>query len=313
MISESEQMADLSAIIRFIRKHYKSLLLYSVCGALAGFTLSLFIQKEYTSQAVVFPPSSTSIDNSIEFPNFGYDVEADRLIQILHSQEIRDSVTKRFDLLKVFDIDSTEADWLDKLNKKYFKNIRFERGTSMSVMITAKACDPELAAGMVNYILHLTDRLREKIYKTNINTAYTSALRDYALQRSKLDSAEKRLIADLQSNKLSSLLMMLPDAQIAVDFEKLSASGISSSNMSLGPEIMAFKEIYELTREFKTRYIKIKKSFDNPIPKLYVINYAEPNYKKVFPSYSLNALLGALSGLFLAFLFALFKPNHDWA
>jgi hypothetical protein len=310
MIHETEQMADFSAVKHFIRRNYKTLVYFSFAGALVALVLTSLLPKEYRSSAVLYPPSSTSIDNSVEFPNFGYDVEADRLIQILQSQEIRDSLIKQFELLKVFDIDPSEPDWLDKLTKKYFKNIKFERGISMSVNISARSTDPVLSAQMVNYIIHLLDAIREKIYKTNIISAYTNAERDYLEQKARLDSAESGLIVDLQKNHLSSLLMILPDAQIAVDFDKLSSTVLTGTDNTLGPKIIAFKELYGLMKEYKTRYIKIKKSYDNPIPKLFVINYAEPNYKKVFPSLGLNLLIAVCLSLTLAFVVLIIRQKN---
>ena len=310
MISEKEQESDFSTLLQFFKKHSRTILLYTVIGALGGFFLSFLIPREYKSEGVVYPPSSTSIDNSIEFPNFGYDLEADRLIQIFESREIRDSVIKKFDLAKHFNVNKNNPIWLETLNRKYFKKILFERGSSMSVNVSAQTKDPLLSAEIVNYIFQLTDQLREKIYKKNINAAYETAKLEYEWQQKKVDSSEVLLIEKLKQNNMSSLLMLLSDAQISIDIDKLSASGVSASQSTLGAELIAYKAAYDLLKEYKGRYIKIKKSYTNPIPRLFVINYAEANFKKVFPSLSTNAILAALFALFVSLTVLLIRFKY---
>jgi capsular polysaccharide biosynthesis protein len=83
MLSESEQKSDTLHFWEFIKKNLRLLIIYSIAGGGLSMVVTFFIPKEYTSSGIIYPPSSTSSDNSIDFPNFGYDVEADRLIQIL--------------------------------------------------------------------------------------------------------------------------------------------------------------------------------------------------------------------------------------
>lgn len=310
MITENEQHSDLSAFLNFIKLNFRTLLLYSIIGAVLGLTLSLFIPKEYKSYGIVYPPSSTSIDNSIEFPNFGYDLEADRLIQILGSNGIRDSVNKKFDLAKHFLIKTENPEWLDNFTKLYYKHILFERSSSMSVIISARTKDPVLSAQLVNYIISTVENLRERIYKKNIISAFETAKSDYDFQKTKVDSAEAVLIEILKKNNLSSLLMLISDAQISIDIEKLQAIDFTGAQAGVGPQLILFKDMYDVLKEYKSRYLKIKKSYDNPIPKLFVINYAEPNYKKTSPSYLLNCLLASLFSLFVATVILFVKQQH---
>jgi uncharacterized protein involved in exopolysaccharide biosynthesis len=308
MITETEQKADFSAFIKFIRSHYLLLTVYALLGAGIGFTLTLLIPKEYKSYGIIYPPSSTSIDNSIDFPNFGYDLEADRLIQILGSNGIRDSVNKKFNLAEHFKITTENPEWLDNFTKLYYKHILFERSSSMSVIISTRTKDPVLSAQVVNYIISSVESLRERIYKKNIISAFENAKSDYDLQKNKVDSAEAVLIEVLKKNNLSSLLMS--DAQLMIDIEKLNASDLTGDQAGVGPQLILFKDMYDVLKEYKSRYLKIKKSYDNPIPKLFVINYAEPNYKKTSPSFLLNCLMASLFSLFVATVILFVRQRH---
>lgn len=308
MLSEQEQKTDVFLFWRFITGNLKTLLGYAFAGGLIAFVATFFIPKEYKSYGTIFPPSSTSIDNSIDFPNFGYDVEADRLIQILGSAEIRDSVIKKFNLADYYEIDKSQADWMDNLMKKYYKNIKFERTPAMSVLISARTKDPQLSSDIVNYIIHTADASREKIYKKNIITAYDNAKQDYELQKRLVDSVKLQLTAKLKENKLSSLLFLMSDAQISFDMDKLNSIN-TSADASVGTDIIEFKGMYELLKEYKNRYIKVKKAYSNAIPKLYVINYGEPNHKKISPSFLVNTAIGLLFALFSATCVLFIRQN----
>jgi len=310
MMSEKEQSVDLSTFINFLAKYYKTLGLYFIIGGTIAFVLTLFVPKQYVSYAVVFPPSSTSFENSVEFPNFGYDIEAERLIQVLQSRELRDSVIRRFDLLRYFEIDKKNPMWLDQLVKRYYKNIYFERTPSMAVLITAQTKDPELSANIVNFIVQSVDGLREKIYKINVISAYENAKTDYERQKSLVDSVVAVLGEKLNRNQMSTLWMLSSDAHVTLDLNKVSSSGNSTEQAKLGAELIELKGMYEVLKEYRLRYVKVKKTYDNPIPKIYVINYAEPNYKKASPSGLTNSLVGAFLLLFVALVVLLLKQTY---
>jgi capsular polysaccharide biosynthesis protein len=309
MLSDTEQRSDTKVFWDFLKTNFRTLFLYAIAGAAGAFLITCFIPKEYKSYGIVYPPSSTSIENSIDFPNFGYDVEADRLMQIFESREIRDSVIKKFDLENYFEIKRSRADWHDELVKRYYKNITLERTTSMAVMLTARTKDPELSAAIVNFIINSADRFREKIYKKNIIPAYENAAIEYEIQKKKVDSAEVDLLAKLKESNLSSLLMLMSDAQISIDIDKLNAISTASAHGGIGPEIIAFKSKYEVLKDSKSRMVRIRKSFTNPIPKIYVINYAEPQYKKISPSFTINMAIGAIFSLCMATIILLVREN----
>jgi len=312
MLSDQEQKNDIILFLRFIKQNAKTLLIYAFTGALLATIATFFIKKEYKSYGIVFPPSSTSIDNSIDFPNFGYDVEADRLIQILGSAEIKDSVIGKFNLFDYYEIDGNQPERLDELNKKYYKNMKFERTPAMSVLISARTKDPKLSSDIVNFIIRSADAFREKIYKKNIITAYNNAKQDYDIQKRLVDSLQITLTNQLKKNKLSSLLFLMSDAQISFDMDKLNSIN-NSSDASIGVKIIEFKGMYELLKEYRTRFIKVKKANNNSIPKLYVINYGAPNYKKIFPSFLINTSFGFGFALFVAMCVLFIKKNagHD--
>ena len=311
MLSETEQGSDTRDFWRFVRTNFNKLIIFSFAGGLLALAGSFLIPRQYQSYAVVYPPSSTAIESSIDYPNFGYDVEADRLIQILESREIRDSVIKKFRLEEYFEVDYKNPAWHDALIKQYGKNIKLERTTSMAVVITAKTKDPELSANIVNHIIYCADRFREKIYKKNIIPAFEHADEEYRIQKIRVDTAEAKLIRLLKENDLSSLLILMSDAQISINLDKINALSPTASSSVVGAEIISFKSIYRTYEEARGRMLKVKKTLDNPIPSLFVIHAAEPMYKKVSPSYTMNALAGAVITLLVTVTVLLVSRSRE--
>ena len=307
MLTAQDQQNDTQLLLQFIKRNLKTLILYAFIGGLLAISLTLFIDKEYKSYGIVYPPSSTSIENSIDYPNFGYDVEADRLMQILESREIRDSVINKFGLATIFKVDTAAIDWKDRLFKLYYKNIKLERTTSMAVIITARTTNPVLSANIVNYIINCADSFREHLYKRNLLPAFSTATLEYNFQKQRVDSAENILLQHLQDNNLSSLLLLYSDAQLSIDIDKISAKQSASS--AIGAEILAYKSLFEVAKEAKNRYLKIKKTIQNPIPKIFVVSYAEPHFKKISPSFTINGLIGAASGLLICLVVLLARKS----
>ena len=153
MLSNQEQKNELYQFLEFISSNKKRfLLVIIICAFLSG-GLTFFIPKEYRSTAIIFPPAGLSLDYNVDNPNFGYDIEADRLLQILQSSQIRDSIISKFNLVEYYKLDKSEKEWLFKLNKKYRRDVTFNRTQYMSILVSAQTTDPEMSSNIVNYIL----------------------------------------------------------------------------------------------------------------------------------------------------------------
>jgi uncharacterized protein involved in exopolysaccharide biosynthesis len=310
MLSDNEQQNDTVLLTNFIRKNFRLLILITAAGGVLGLLVTFFIPKQYKSTGIVFPPSTPALESSIENPNFGFDIEADRLIQILQSNAMRDSVAGKFDLLKYYDLDADDPERMDKFIKKFKKDIQFERSSSMSILITARTREPELSSKIVNYIIKTADAVREKIYKQNILVSYEHAKEEYKQQKKQTDSVQEYLLMTLKANHLNSLILLASNSQISIDMDKLSeAQKNNNISSDLGSNIIAFKNMNERLRESESRLIRIRKILETPIPGLFVIDYAQPSYTRVSPSFLMNTLVSGLFALCAALVILLFRNS----
>lgn len=129
--------------------------------------VTLLMTPKYESTGIIFPTPTNSPDKILAEPQFGYEVDADWLMQVLKSEIVRDSIDRTFDLVGYFELDTSRQGWTDDLKKDYEKMLDFERTEYMSIEISAQTSKPELSANIVNFIIDHINPIREKIFKTN--------------------------------------------------------------------------------------------------------------------------------------------------
>ena len=97
-----EQNFNSNELITFLWSKRKALIIITVVALVASIAISLIMTPYYMSRAVVFPTKSNSVDFNSNSRNsvveFGDEADAERLLQVLISPEIRDSLTIKYDL-----------------------------------------------------------------------------------------------------------------------------------------------------------------------------------------------------------------------
>ena len=180
-MEEPVRSDDLSSLFLFFW-HWRRWIIFSALGTgLLALLLSspIITKPKYEAEAVLFAAKNNSSERQMADQEFGYDVEADRLIQILMSNSLRDSILRKFQLASHYDIDTTQKFGKEKLVKEYLNNISFERTQFMSVAIHAKDQDANIAAGIANSMTSLADEIRTAIMKKNSSVALEAAKREY--------------------------------------------------------------------------------------------------------------------------------------
>lgn len=295
-MKDSEEIPQTLSLLKFFSRNGKTLLIACSLAGILSVAVTFFLEEEFVSFSTIFPTSNNSIDATIDNPNFGYDVEADRLMQILQSNVIQDSVIKKFDLKNYYRIDTTRNIWIDQLNKKYRQSVKFTRTPYMSIIISAQTNNPQLSTDIVNYILSIIDKVRDRIYKSNLYIAEAMLREEYEKVKFKVDTLLIKLNEERQKTNLPDLILV-GGANINIDLGKTSGSN-NENNSYFEQRINQFKAEQQNMADIKMRYEKAKRQIRVPIPKVYIIDRAMPSFKKVFPSYTLNFLF-SVAGTFL--------------
>jgi len=251
-------------------------------------TLPFFIKPLYESEVIVYVPltiqSQQLNQQGIGFAN---QQEIDWYIQILKSNNLADSLIKRFNLTNVFEIDTSNLGTKSWLLNKLESHIRIEKTRYGSVSIKVWDTDPKRAAALANDIVEFGEiiktrllypnRLEAKVHTQNL---FEQKVSEVTILEQKLDSVEKfwpskRTKKDLQYDKILKVY-----------------------NLEL-QELILRKDAYE--RE--------KNEFDTPLPKAYILSPAIPVPNTVWPKRGLFSAFGA--GIYLILLIVIEIIKRD--
>jgi capsular polysaccharide biosynthesis protein len=311
-----DQKISLGPVAKMYIKNWKLIILTVIACTTMAAVASMFITPRYYGKASFFIPYSISYDLALENPQFGYDVEADRLLQILNSEQLKDSLTQQFDMIKYFKIDTSDFDWKDQLSGKYSNRIVCSRTNAMSIVITAETHDPRFSAEIVKYILNISQRIRERMLKTNSAQAVESYKKDYLKKTSEVDSLRIKIINLRKGSNASPIAL--------VNSQLLWGNGNNNSTnaeTSVEIEVLTQKYLNEHNRlnELKGKYENALNVFNRPVPKFYMLDQPVPIFKKVFPLIGFNiavAFLGSLffmiAGFYLQYVIKSFKQNASF-
>lgn len=170
---ESSYMESTSLLI-LIARWRKPLLIITLLAALGSLVFSgeHFIKPKFKSSVILFPASTNSLSKALMNENssdkqdilaFGEEEQAEQMLQILNSDEIREIVIAKYNLMQHYGIDSTQKYPMTNLIGEYNSNISFQRTELMSVKIDVFDTDPQMAANIANDISFLLDSIESKI------------------------------------------------------------------------------------------------------------------------------------------------------
>ncbi|MGB1294364.1 MAG: Wzz/FepE/Etk N-terminal domain-containing protein [Flavobacteriales bacterium] len=302
-----QKKENLSALLflKNVINNFKSISIITILFFVASIAITLFIPKKYKAVGVVYPTSSNSIKEVSKSVFFGYEFQADRLIQLFESQQMKDKIIEQYNLLDYYEIDKNDKDWLYHLNKQYDEDIQFSRTKFISVSIEATFEDPVLASDIVNTMMTYIDTIRRDILFQNIYTLKDEVENSTRQQENKVDSLLK-IISTIESNE--NLTNLAANTINAIEDRVGKGQNVYGDKMVLD----AVKQNFDLNKVklVNTYYQELnilnvlnkelntlKENLSLPFPKVYKVIKPKPDYKKVSPSLLINGILGILTGL----------------
>lgn len=165
-------------LLTFLFRNRKIILSFSFIVSVIAYGLSYLITPLYLSTAIVFPAASSSVSFSEQrntkasSMDFGEEEQAEQLVQILQSAQIKDLIVEKYDLMKHYNISENDGYKYDKLNTAYEGHFSFERTRFGSIKIDVLDRDPKLAAEMANEIVSLIDTVKNNIIRKRTLPAF---------------------------------------------------------------------------------------------------------------------------------------------
>lgn len=123
-------------------------------------------------------------------------------LAILQSRTAMERVVKKFDLIKVYDIDDSV---MDKAVKKLTANCEFEYATEGNITVTVYEKDPQRAADMANYFIELLNEISVDLGTREARSNREFIERRYQQNLRDLKTAEDSLKAFQQKTGIYAL------------------------------------------------------------------------------------------------------------
>lgn len=312
-------------LIAFLYKWRKPLLILPIGAAIVAaiFSSPAFIAPKYQSTVIVFPSTTNSVSKAIlpqtgytdeDILEFGAEEEAEQLLQILHSDEIRDTIVAKYDLMKHYDIDQASPFKLTELRETFSDNVEFRRTEFMSVEISVLDESPDTAAMIANDISALLDRVKTRIQRERAYMGLQIVQGAYNQIKGEAKALEQAL-KDLRLKGVHDY-----ESQAAVYSEQLAIAiverGPNDSRTKdlehkldtlakYGGRYVDIRDEMELLKEeeikVKTKLDQAQVDYNQNLPATFKVNKAYPAEKKTYPIRSLIVLISML-GTFVSTL-----------
>lgn len=331
MEKKNENTSELNSgnLIVFFYKWRKPLLLMTLIALVSSIIVSLLIENKYESTVVLFPTTTSSISKAILSENnngkedvlrLGEEEEAEQMLQILHSDEIRNRIIEKYNLAQHYDIGEDEKFQYTKLQKEYENNVTFKRTKFMSVEITVLDHSPDTAALIANDIAALLDTVKNRMRKEiavealaivkaehDAQAAYISALED-SLTRLRsmgiinISAQSDRLTEQMATAILEGKLKAANELQIQLD----TLSKYAGIFTSLEDEKVLEKKRLSLVRS-KLREAEI--DANQSLQHKFIVNNAFPAEKKSYPIRWLIVVVSTFATFLLTLVCILFMES----
>ena len=196
-------------LITLLWNKRKTLIIVTAIAFVVSIGISLLLPNYYMARSIVFPTRSNSVEFNSNSRNsvveFGDEADAERLLQVLISPEIRDSLTLKHNLYEHYEIDSSQANPKYEFQKIYENNVIFSRTRYNSINIDVFDKDRKTAMDMANDIVRLVDTVMNRMIRERATGPMHAVAHEVALIKQEMGDYSDRLKALSDSGVVNKL------------------------------------------------------------------------------------------------------------
>jgi len=287
--------------------------------------ISLIITPKYESSVVLFPAATTSVSRTLLSQNnpsktgildFGEEEEAERLLQVLNSDQIKSKIINKYNLVEHYEIDTAGKYVRTQLYNEYESNISFKRTEFLSVVISVRDKDPVIAANIANDIASLLDSTLKNIRRVRALKALKLVENEYFDLKSHIESLKDSLnyVMRLGVNDYESQSEVLNAAYAeAIIRGNEKAAYIISRKLDIlskyGDNYLALSNLLEFESErlsqMEEKYTEVEVEASQDLPEFYIVDWAYPSEKKAYPRRTIIVIVSSIITFIMALILLL--------
>jgi capsular polysaccharide biosynthesis protein len=308
-------------LLLFMYKNRVPLISISIVAFIVSVIVSLLITDRYRSTVVIYPAVSKDLTRPLmssagyrgEKVGFGEEDDTERLLQVLKSDAIRESMVEKYSLMEHYGIKDKSRYPYTALNKKFNRNVSVRKTEYMAIEIEVLDADPVIAAAMANDIASYVDSVMNNMLRVTARQSLALIQEEYnrnKLEVKILEDSLKRIrefgIIDYESqaevlnNAYATAILNKDTASMNYFRERIRALSVwGGVYVSLRDHLV--NQNTKLS-DLKSSYEEIRLNAEKTISHKFVVMEAKEAEKKSYPVRSVIVMVSTIS----AFLFTLF-------
>ncbi len=322
---------DSSNFIIFLLKWRKQLIIVGFLAALVSAGVSLMITNKYQSTVIFFPAQNSSLSKAVmtmdaaaknDISTFGEEEQAEAMLQILNSDNIKWRIWSKYDLMNHYEIDPTGDFANTELGQTWESNVNYKRTEFNSIRIDVLDTDPKMAADIANDIAALVDSTKNKMLRDRASQALSVIEDEYNNLTTYMQELDDSLTVlrrkgvqeyDKQIEQITKVYYEAIAAnkqgvvrELESQLDTLAKYGSAYKSMTENLEFL--RERFVLLRG---KYDEVKVDANQNITHKFVVNEAQPQEKKAYPVRWLIVVVSTMSALLLAVLVIIGVENYQ--
>lgn len=319
---------DSTNVFVFFLRWWLHLVIICAAAAIAAviFSSPRFITPKFQSTVTMFPATTGSLSRSVfvgtdpDFLAYGEVEEAERLLQILESANMRERIVARFGLHTHYGIPEGARYSKTYMIDEYRSNIKFRRTQFGAVEIRVRDRNPVMAADIANELATLADTLQNDLLRERAKLAYKVARTQYETLLAKKEEAKNSLrhIMSMGVSNPEYQVQMLT-RQLAIDLSSSNKDGVDvlKENLDMLADhggSFVFNENYLVHASnqliaVEDRYLQAKIDKENVVPFHFILDTAFEADRKVYPVRWLIVFLTTFAAGFMGVVILMVYEN----
>lgn len=272
-----------------------------VAAAVLSAVVSLMIEEKYQSSVTVFATEQTSIGEQFledikrkDLLEYGETEDAERLLQVINSDIIRNRIIEQFDLWEVYDIKRDDPGANTLIGEEYNSNVDAKLTRFGSIRIDVLDKDPDRAMRMATKITQLTDTVSNGMRSDRARQAFEYCKTSYEELQGEIVMLEDSLaslrelgvydyltqIAGLNEQYATAIIEGYPKRAetLALEMHKISQYGAIYDKLQT-----LIVSAYERQAVQKRRYELLRIDVTSKMSSFFEVNSAAASDKKAYP------------------------------
>ncbi len=312
-------------LLSYMIKKWKILAIITLVAAVGSAIVSLIITPKYESTIIFFPTTTSSVSKALISNNvflnkdvlmFGDEEDAEQMIQVLYSDEIKNKLIEKYDLMNHYNIDPNSKIKWTILDRKMKENIKFTKTKFMSIEVSVldedKVTAKEIAEDIGNFLDTTINGMRHDM----AIKAFKIVEKEYFTLQREISEIEDSMkyISNLGVYDVKSQSQVLNEAYV-----KATSEGKTALAQNIKKELKVLSDYgatYQSLSKFledenerlsllKAKYMEAKVDAENQLPHKFIVTNAFVPEIKAYPHRSIIVIVSTLSAFLMGLMMLL--------